>query len=83
MQSYREVECNLCENWLKEVNFESHLFDHHESEDCSDAMGEAREVLAGFHLDVGVGADVDEVNGILKASFKSFAFDDFKTCCQG
>ena len=59
MQSYREVECNLCENWLKEVNFESHLFDHHESEDCSDAMGEAREVLAGFHLDVGVGADVD------------------------
>ena len=33
--------------------------------------------------DDGDGDDGDEVNGILKASFKSFAFDDFKTCCQG
>ena len=36
----------------------------------------------GDHDDGG-GDDGDEVNGILNASFKSFAFDDFKTCCQG
>ena len=36
----------------------------------------------GDHDDGG-GDDGDEVNGISNASFKSFAFDDFKTCCQG